>query len=87
MKKKVCKYYIDTCFHCNRIKDTFEKLSNEYKDSLEFENKKVGSPEMEKKYNLHIYPTVVIYEGDKEISRIEGVIPPEMLEDFVKGAM
>ena len=87
MKKKICKFYIDNCFHCNRISGTFDELAEKYKDEINFENKKVDSPQMEKKYNLHIYPTVVAYDGDKEIDRIEGVIPPEMLKDFVEGAL
>lgn len=87
MSKKICKFYIDNCFHCNRISGTFDELAEKYKNEIDFENKKVNSPQMEKKYNLHIYPTVVAYDGDKEIDRIEGIIPPEMLKDFVEGAL
>ena len=87
MKKTIVKFYIDNCFHCNRIRGTFDELAEKYKNEINFENKKVNSHQMEKKYNLHIYPTVVAYDGDKEINRIEGVIPPEMLKDFIEEAL
>lgn len=87
MSKKICKFYIDNCFHCNQISGTFAKLAEKYKNEIDFENKRVESSLMEKKYNLHIYPTVVVYEDGKEIDRIEGVIPPEVLKDFVEEAL
>lgn len=87
---KIIKFFIDNCFHCNRIEEEFWKLADEYKDrGIAFGNRHVTfSSGVDDKYKLTIYPTVILFDGEgREVRRIEGVIPPKMLEEFVKGAV
>lgn len=85
--KTICKYYIQGCFHCDRIKDEYDTLSKQYKGKLEFESREITTSKEETKLNLHIYPTVVLYDKGKELGRLEGVITPEMLKGFVEEAV
>lgn len=81
----ITKFYIDGCFHCKHIENTFKEIAEEYKGKARFNNLKVNYPEQEKEYNLTIYPTVIVFEENgKELDRIEGVIPPNSLKKFVK---
>lgn len=83
--KKITKFYIDNCFHCKRIEKPFQELSEKYKDKLNFSTIKINSPQQEEKFHLTIYPAVVVYDDSgEEISRLQGVIPPKELENFIK---
>jgi thioredoxin len=80
------KFSIDDCFHCKHIEKTWEELKDKFDQrNILFSSIKVDdkSPEVDK-YMLFIFPCVIAEVEGKVVNRIEGVIPPIKLKQFVE---
>lgn len=63
------------------IKEIFEKFSN---IELSYRKLEVKTEEFIKKYNIKELPTMLIFEKEKMIGRIDGYYSNENKEDFLK---
>jgi hypothetical protein len=74
------KYYIDDCFHCDRIKGTYSQYIE--KNSKKFKEQHVNDSEL---YNtpISIYPCVICYNKGEEVDRLGGIFSPEKLKEWI----
>lgn len=69
-------FYKAGCITCIRMDGTMDKLAEEYRDRAtvaKFELMKLyfaaTAPELQKRYDISFYPTVILFDGGKEVRR------------------
>lgn len=79
------KFSIDDCFHCNHILKEWKNLESKFRDRAEFQSVHIHSDSREiGTYNLTIFPCIIVEDNGIIKGRIEGVITPEWLREFVQ---
>jgi thioredoxin 1 len=80
---KIIHFYADWCQDCEVQNNILEQLADEY-DDVTFELVNVDYQDAKaKKHEIITLPTLLITEGDEVLTRIEGVVDLEELEDVV----
>jgi thioredoxin 1 len=80
---KIIHFYADWCQDCEIQNNILEQMAMEYDDvSIELVNVDYQEAKA-KKYEIINLPTLVIADGDETITRIEGVVDLEDLEEVI----
>lgn len=81
MKKTVIKFYADWCGPCKVYSKTFNKVKQNFKNQVNFEEINIEEPDrgLLKKYNVKAVPTTVIIHSEQEVEVTPGIIPTEEL--------
>ncbi len=84
---KIVKFYADWCGACNMFKDTFVKLSNKYKNDVNFlavDIDKGDLKDMLTTYKITSVPTVIVFKDGKEVSKERGAMGESELDSKIK---
>ena len=69
-------FWAEWCMPCKMLAPTFEELSNEYVDKVEFVKMDIDTnPETPTKYNIRSIPTLIIFSNGKPVEQLIGVLP------------
>jgi len=80
---KIIHFYADWCQDCEIQNNILEQMALEYDDiTIELVNVDYQDAKA-KKYEIINLPTMVIEDGDETITRIEGVVDLEELEEVL----
>lgn len=81
-------FYSDTCIPCKRLAPRLAKLEAELGDALLVAKVNVGYDlTLAERYGVMASPTLLLFQGGKEVARHRGVMTPEELRDFVAAAL
>ena len=81
-------FWAPWCGPCLRMAPTFEDLSNEYKGRVTFA--KMNTDDNERtapSLGIQGIPTLIMFHGGKEIDRIVGLVPREVLQRRIETAL
>lgn len=85
MEKTVIKFSADWCGPCRAYAPVFDKIKEEFKDSVEFIEVNIDkdSEKLTTKYRVDAVPTTVFLEGTTVVQTIKGAIPEDQLKDLI----
>ena len=89
-KAQIIKFSSTMCLECQQVEKVFDELMPKYKDKVEYteiivDNRNDMKNKLIQKYNVSLVPTVVMLNSDgSQCARIEGAIPKEKMEGFIK---
>jgi thioredoxin 1 len=84
----VVDFWAEWCWPCKMVEPIFEKLAEKYKDKIKFVRVNVDEePEISQMYGIMSIPTFIILKNGKEIDRMIGAAPKEILEKFIQQAL
>lgn len=85
MEKTVIKFSADWCGPCRAYAPVFDKIKEEFKDSVEFIEVNIDkdSEKLTTKYRVDAVPTTVFLEGTTIVQTIKGAIPEDRLKDLI----
>ncbi len=89
-KAQIIKFSSTMCLECKQVEKIFDELMPKYKDKVEYTEIIVDSRndmknKLIEKYNVSLVPTVVMLNSDgSQCARIEGAIPKEKMESYIK---
>lgn len=74
-------FWAKWCGPCKSIAPVIEELSKEFEGKIAFAKIDIDEfPELAEEYNVASIPTLIMFEGGEEISRIVGAYPKERLK-------
>ena len=73
---RIIKFQTDSCATCAAVADALDSYSIPYRDINPFDH-----PDMAAQYRVRSVPTVVVFEGEREILRMVGY-KPEIIEQI-----
>jgi len=77
-------FWASWCGPCQMMGPVFEKLSGEYDGKLKFTKLNTDEePEIAKKYDIMGIPALVVMQKGKEIDRIVGFAPEQVLKQKI----
>lgn len=89
-KPQIIKFSSTMCLECQQVERIFKEIMPKYKDKIQYTEIIVDSRnDMEnkliKKYNITLVPTIIMLNSDgSQCQRIEGAIPKEQIEGYIK---
>lgn len=85
MAKTVIKFSADWCGPCRAYAPIFDKVKEEFKDSVEFVEVNIDndSEKLSIKYKVDAVPTTVLLEGTTIVENIKGAIPEDQLRQLI----
>ena len=81
-------FWAEWCGPCRMMSPVFEQLSTEFKGKLKFA--KVNTDELgeiSQKYGIQGIPSLIVLKNGKEVDRIVGFAPKEMLKAKINSAL
>jgi Protein involved in ribonucleotide reduction len=75
---RILKFRTDSCATCAAVTDALDRRGIPYRDVNPFDH-----PDMAAQYRVRSVPTVVVFEGDREVLRMVGY-KPEVIEQISK---
>ena len=83
--KVLIDFYTDWCGFCKIVSPVLEELSIKYAGSIIVAKVDADAErEIAYRYNINGYPTILLLEDGKEISRKSGAHPLEVFEEMIK---
>jgi thioredoxin 1 len=77
-------FYADWCGPCRMMAPVFEALSKEFEGKLKFMKLNTDEhSEIAGKFEIQGIPALVIVKGNKEIGRIVGFVPQDVLKQKI----
>jgi len=74
-------FWAEWCGPCLAVAPTYEKLSDEYSSKLAFAKMNVDeNPRTPGTLGIRGIPTMIVFNGGKEVGRIVGAYPPPQLK-------
>ncbi len=74
-------FYAEWCMPCLMLAPIFEELAEKFKD-IKFARINVDeNKELANKFNISSIPCLVVFKQGKEVERILGALPAEILEE------
>lgn len=80
-------FFATWCGPCQMMKPIIEEIANESKEFDVIELDIDESPEIAAKYTVMSVPTFIIFKEGKEIDRIMGAMPKEMILEKIHKAI
>jgi len=81
-KPVIVDFWAEWCMPCKMLAPTFEELSNEYIDKIEFVKMDIDTnPKTPTKYNVRSIPTLIIFSNGQPIEQLIGVIPKSDIKE------
>ena len=80
----VVDFWAEWCGPCKMVAPVFEELSGEYQDRLVFAKLDVDAlPNIAAQYGVQSIPTMIVFKGGNEASRMIGAHPkPDYVREF-----
>ena len=77
-------FYTDWCGHCRIIDPVIEELSAKYAGSVIVAKINADDErELSNRFGIRSYPTIVVFEDGKEVTRKMGAHPLEVYEEMI----
>ena len=77
-------FWATWCMPCKMFSPVFEKVSAEYKGKVKFVKIDVDeASDVAMKFSIMSIPTVVLFNGGKEVERQTGALSLTQLKDFI----
>lgn len=84
----VVDFWAPWCRPCLMMAPTFEALSNEYQGKITFAKLNTDdNPDTPSRYFIQGIPTMLIFRDGKEVDRIVGLVPREVLKKHLDAAL
>lgn len=81
-------FYATWCGPCKRLAPTVEQIASEFGSQLKVVRVDGDSnAEVMRRYNVHAFPTLVLFKGGREINRTVGVVPIEVIRQNVQKSL
>lgn len=90
-KPEVIKFTSSMCLDCQTMNKIFKKIFPKYEGKIilteiQVQDKSSFNEEQIKKYNVTLVPTIVLLNSKgQQVKRIEGAIPEEQMDNYLKG--
>lgn len=81
-------FYKNNCLPCNEFKEIVNEYieNNNYKIyAIDVESDDIDTLQISDKYNIKFTPTIIVFDRDKEISRLEELVSYDTLNIFLEG--
>lgn len=77
-------FYSDGCLGCKQISPVLGELEDEYEKQIRIVKvNALFSEELKIKYDIEVYPTILIFKDGKEVSRLKGIVSQEQLKTML----
>jgi len=81
-------FWAPWCMPCRMVSPIIENLSKKYEGKVSFGKLNVDQQQdIAVKFGIMSIPTIIIFQNGKEVDRIIGAMPEEMLEERIKGVL
>lgn len=78
-------FYSDGCLGCKQISPVLGELEDEYEKQIKIVKvNALFSEELKIKYDIEVYPTILIFREGKEAVRLKGIVSQEELEKAIQ---
>jgi thioredoxin 1 len=78
-------FYATWCGPCKRLAPSVEQVASEFGSQLKVVRVDVdANPEVTRRYNVHAFPTLILFKNGRELNRTMGVVPIEAIRDNVQ---
>ncbi len=85
-KPVIVDFWAPWCTPCLRMAPTFEKLAGEYAGKVTFAKMDTDeNPQTQIRLGIQGIPTMIIFRGGKEVDRVVGLVPGEVLKRHLDG--
>ncbi len=81
----VVDFFAEWCMPCVMMGPVIEELAEKFKGKIEFCKVNIDdNSDITEKFNVMSVPTLVVFKKGKEVDRIVGAMPANVLEDKLK---
>ena len=81
-------FYADWCGPCQTLLPTVEKLSKEYRDTVEIQKVNVDqNSELAKQFEVRSIPALFFIKDSKVIDKLNGAIPEAVLREKIEAIL
>lgn len=81
-------FWAPWCRPCLMMAPTFEKLAGEYQGKVTFAKMNTDENQMTPgRFGIQSIPTLIIFRGGREVDRIVGLVPGEVLKRHLDAAV
>ncbi len=80
----VIDFYAEWCMPCLMMAPIIEELAEKFKDKISFAKLNIDdNSEIAQEYSVMSIPTLIIFKDGKEVERIVGSLPQDLLEEKI----
>lgn len=80
-------FYSDGCLGCKQISPVLGELEEEYEKQIKIVKVNAAfSEELREKYQIQVYPTILLFKDGKEMERLKGLAAQSVIEQVIKEA-
>jgi len=84
----VAEFYSESCNPCKQMAATLGVLEDEYQSKIKIVKVNVNfSAELAKEYRVRSAPTVLFFESEKEVRRINGLVEKPVLQGIIENIL
>lgn len=81
----IVEFYSDSCIPCKQLSPILGGIEDDYEDKVNVYKVNVNfDAELAEKYAVMASPTILLFKGGEEVSRIRGLVKRNVLEEEVK---
>lgn len=78
-------FYSDSCIPCKQMSPILGDIEDAYEEQLKVVKVNVNfDEELAEEYSVMASPTILLFKGGKEVSRVRGLVKKEELEALIK---
>ena len=80
----IVEFYSDSCIPCKQLSPILGGIEDDYEDKVNVYKVNVNfDAELAEKYAVMASPTILVFKGGEEVSRIRGLVKRNALEEEV----
>lgn len=80
-------FYSDGCLGCKQISPVLGELEEQYEKQMKIVKVNAAfSEKLKEKYQIQVYPTILLFKEGKEVERLKGLAAQNVIEQVIKEA-
>lgn len=80
-------FYSDGCLGCKQISPVLGELEEQYEKQIKIVKVNAAfSEELKEKYQIQVYPTILLFQNGKEVERLKGLVAQSVIEQLIRDA-